>query len=233
MFLFKHFRYATAFGEDGSWMGIFNYGKNGFSKQPVDHMFGVLDRLAQNDIGFEGMNSRTCQGARFAVEYLLEHELKFCKTYKNAGRNYFGFFWQSTVSHDVINYDPRIDLIYRDHLEYLKRLNTLEDTFLFVISDHGIRWGGILNTLQGRLEERLPFFFVVPPKSFKQEHPEALSNLEKNSKRLTTPFDFHETLKSIADEDFSTNLIDIRRGYSLFKAVPLNRTCNNSGEDNL
>ena len=35
------------------------------------------------------------------------------------------------------------------------------------------------------------------PKSFQEKYPEAMRSLRLNSRKLTTPFDIHETLKSI------------------------------------
>lgn len=221
--------YATAFAEDGSWMGIFNYLKSGFIKQPVTHMYGVLDRQAQQQIGHQGFNSRLCQGVKLTVTYLLEHALRFVRTYQTANKNYFGFFWQSTVTHDTINYDPKIDVIYRDFLKEVVSTGALRNSIVLFISDHGIRWGGILNTYQGRLEERLPFLFVSTPKWFKEKYPASQKNLEENARKLTTPFDVHETLKAIVNRDFSSDPVKASRGVSLFKPVPVDRTCKSAG----
>lgn len=67
------------------------------------------------------------------------------------------------------------------------------------MSDHGIRWGDIRGTYQGQLEERLPFIVMALPKQFGQQYPEALRNLKTNVRRLTTPFDLHETFNDFLD----------------------------------
>lgn len=67
------------------------------------------------------------------------------------------------------------------------------------MSDHGIRWGDIRKTYQGQMEERLPFVIITLPKWLKETYPVAAANLKKNVRRLTTPFDLHETLKDLLD----------------------------------
>ena len=54
-------------------------------------------------------------------------------------------------------------------------------------------------TVQGKLEERLPFMSLTFPESFKQAHPQLYRNLQQNVDRLSTPFDLHETLLDLLD----------------------------------
>lgn len=75
----------------------------------------------------------------------------------------------------------------------------LSNTVVVFMSDHGMRWGNIRNTYQGQLEERLPFVVMVLPKQFRQQYSEALQNLKTNVRRLTTPFDLHETFNDFLD----------------------------------
>ena len=111
------------------------------------------------------------------------------------------------------------------------------------MSDHGIRFGGIRQTYQGRLEERLPFVFFVFPKWFQDVYPTAVSNLRKNANRLTTPFDIYETLLDILDlgkiEKLSIqkrseelDKVELKpRQISLFLPVHKSRTCDEAGID--
>lgn len=84
----------------------------------------------------------------------------------------------------------------------------LGNTVVVFMSDHGIRWGDIRGTYQGQLEERLPFVVMALPKQFRQQYPEALQNLKTNLRRLTTPFDLHETLNDFLDVN---RLIQIKK----------------------
>lgn len=76
----------------------------------------------------------------------------------------------------------------------------------------------------------MPFFSVLMPQSFQKKHPNEMRNLRLNSRKLTTPFDIHETLKhflnfgsgSNSDSDSNEKML---RGISLLKYIPANRTC--------
>jgi hypothetical protein len=74
------------------------------------------------------------------------------------------------------------------------------------------------------------------PRTFQEKYPIQMRNLRLNSRKLTTPFDIHETLKDILnfDEKASSKLHNEKtfestsetpRGISLFRHIPINRTC--------
>ncbi len=55
-----------------------------------------------------------------------------------------------------------------------------------------------------------------------------MRSLRLNSRKLTTPFDIHETLKHFLNFETTASTTDkkkISRGISLFKNIPLNRNC--------
>lgn len=62
------------------------------------------------------------------------------------------------------------------------------------------RFADIRNTLQGKQEERLPFFSFVFPDKFKEMYPDEYKNFKSNLRKLTTPFDIHATLQDILSE---------------------------------
>ena len=95
------------------------------------------------------------------------------------------------------------------------------------MSDHGPRFTSIRSTLQGKYEERLPYFGIRVPAWFKKKYPNKYENLVNNSHKLTTPYDVHETLKDIAGLK-SENLGKKSRGFSLFKNIPVKRTCDDA-----
>lgn len=65
------------------------------------------------------------------------------------------------------------------------------------------RFAEVRNTLQGKLEERLPFFSFIFPDWFKLKFSHEYSNFVKNLKRLVTPFDVHATLVDILSRFYS------------------------------
>ncbi|CAK9294183.1 unnamed protein product [Gordionus sp. m RMFG-2023] len=42
----------------------------------------------------------------------------------------------------------------------------LKNTFIFLFSDHGLRFGTFRQTLNGMLEDRMPFLLAIPPDDF-------------------------------------------------------------------
>lgn len=81
------------------------------------------------------------------------------------------------------------------------------------------RFADVRNTIQGKQEERLPFFSFSLPKWFQDKYPGAYLNLKGNAPMLTTPFDVHRTLEHILDFHY-IEYADIRhRDVSLFSQV--------------
>ncbi|XP_031351352.1 uncharacterized protein LOC116176734 [Photinus pyralis] len=241
-FIWKDFskkNYVTAFGEDAAWMGMFNYAKLGFITQPTDYFWGPFNYRSEKEIGNQHkMNVYQCVGSREVYRVLLEYIAKFCTTMSQSNIPFFGFFWGSSLSHDYLNKPKLGDEHYANFFRRLKQNGILSNTVLIFISDHGIRWGGIRATFQGRMEERLPFLFMALPSEYRENHALAYSNLRRNTRRLITPFDLHETIKDLLDPYALTpTLIHCReqirqdnnaRGYSLFELIPNTRTCSSA-----
>ncbi|XP_072395594.1 uncharacterized protein [Diabrotica undecimpunctata] len=236
-FIWKSFKekgYVTAFGEDSSWMGIFNYMKKGFKKQPWDYAYNYFDRETLNVIGnLHFMNVNLCQGSRWLYKDHLKYLSHFVQAMSKKSLRYFGFFWQNSLSHDDLNL-PRIgDDEYYLLIQKLHEKGFLNNTVLVVLSDHGIRWGGIRSTFQGMMEERLPFLYVYLPEWYRQKYHLHYSNLQTNSLRLTTPFDLHETFVHLINSGNSDNnnnsTVNKSRGVSLLREISGYRSCEDAG----
>jgi hypothetical protein len=64
----------------------------------------------------------------------------------------------------------------------LEEEGRLQDTFLFMFSDHGHRFDPIRQTMIGRLEERMPFFSIHVPQKLLKRYPEIADVLKWNAK---------------------------------------------------
>ncbi|XP_072394029.1 uncharacterized protein [Diabrotica undecimpunctata] len=230
---YKQKGYVTAFDEDSSWMGIFNLLKYGFQKQPTDYSFNYFDREAIKLIGNTNVGTvAVCQGARWIYKVHLDYLTHFVRTMEDNSQKYFGFFWENSISHDDLNL-PRVgDDDYYSMFKSFEEYGYLNNTILFVMSDHGIRTGKIRSTFQGMMEERLPLLYVYLPEWYKQRYQQQYGNLQQNSLRLTTPFDLHETfvqLLNIDNRETENNSTDKDRGISLLKKISEYRTCEDIG----
>lgn len=144
------------------------------------------------------------------------------------------------MSHDHLNYPMTMDNAYMNLFNKLEVSGFLKNTIVFFVSDHGIRWGDIRSTKQGRLEEQLPFLYILTPPSFQNKYINAYNNLKLNGKRLTTPFDVYATLSDLVDlRNIQNDAIMTReiktfaseRSISMFLPIPVNRTCQMAGID--
>lgn len=128
----------------------------------------------------------------------------------------FAFGFHGELSHDSYNL---VGVADDDLLEMLKELNesgALNNTILILMADHGHRFAEIRNTIQGKLEERLPFFSFVLPPDFEEKHKTEFNNFKQNTEILTTPFDIYSTLMHI----LSPGLVKPdERSLSLFHKV--------------
>ncbi|CAK1550103.1 unnamed protein product [Leptosia nina] len=230
---YKEAGYYTALGEDSASLGTFNYLRGGFARNPTDYYLRTFIREAEKNVGNnKDFNSLLCMNNKYFYRVLLDYIENLL--IKMRSSRLFGFFWEVTMSHDYLNYPMLMDFFYEQFFKNLDHQKVLEDTIIFLVSDHGIRWGNIRATKQGRLEERLPFVHILVPDSFKKKYNEAYSNLKLNRQRLTTPFNLYTTLNDLIDlSNIENSNIKSRsqksywreRAISLFLPLPGNRTC--------
>ncbi|CAH1254860.1 Hypp1424 [Branchiostoma lanceolatum] len=216
---FKNRGYATLFAEDMPGFAAFNLRLNGFKEQPTDHYMRPFWHTIDEGPTF-------CYGSVpkhvMMFDYLKEFQLAY-----EIYRPRFGFTFLTQISHDDLNI---IELVEKDLLDLLRGLyegKHLEDTILIVFSDHGPRYGNMRETLQGKIEERLPFMSIVLPESIKRNHPDVLKSLQQNSDKLSSPFDMYATLADVIGHQDSA--IGPPRAISLFTKIPANRTCQDAG----
>lgn len=234
--IYKQNGYQTLFAEDMASLGLFNYLRKGFIQQPTDYNIRPVLVEMENHIAYEKKgNAHLCLGGRRPVDIILDYMTKFI--YSIGTSPYFSFFWTTSYTHDFLNYPRLIDSDFATILNNLSDSDALNNTFLILMSDHGIRWGQYRNTYQGMMEERQPFLYLIPPKWFPDAYPNAIKNLLSNRRKLTSHFDLYETLRDLVDvstltahsiKDRSQELLDIEpmpRGISLFLPVPSSRTC--------
>ncbi|XP_054014546.1 uncharacterized protein LOC128895720 [Hylaeus anthracinus] len=242
-FIWKNFSaagYRTVFGEDACAMTTFNYLKPGFRVQPTDYYLRPFCIASEKDIGnTHKWNANLCVGTRKTFENLLDYTRKTASQFAKVP--YFAMFWQASLTHDFFNYPQLGDDAYHKFVSYLSSKQLLNHTALIVMSDHGMRWGDFRETYQGRMEDSLPFVFIVLPTWWKENYQVAWANLRKNARSLTTAFDLHETLLDLLEskhleeprlKERSKMLSDAKslpRGISWFLPIPDYRTCSMAG----
>lgn len=227
---FRKNRYVTVYAEDESSIGTFQYRLNGFKEPPTDHYMRPFHLQAELD---HKKHPVYCLGSKPKINVLMDYLGDFFKLYpSDVGKFVFGF--HSEYSHGIVEELTLADDPVTEWIQGLKQSGVLDNTILMVMSDHGHRFSFTRSTLQGKYEERMPFFSVILPKWFKERFPQSHRALLINAAdRLTSPFDINESFKSILyhlnqGEDVGVTPHDkknMTRGMSLFREIPLERSC--------
>lgn len=218
--------YRTFYAEDAPKIAIFDYEKAGFERPATDYYNRHIS--AAMEVEDNPWNSNfNCIHARPETSFVLDYLKQFMLVFKYD--LYFAFTFLSRLTHDRIESAAMADLLYKQFFENINKGNSLNKTVIFFFSDHGIRFGKVRETFIGKLEERLPFMFLIFPKWFYDKYPNIKQNLEKNTKRLTTPFDIYSTIMDLLHfKEKRENSKRINRSMSLLNEIPESRTCDDA-----
>ncbi|XP_017473346.1 PREDICTED: uncharacterized protein LOC108364259 [Rhagoletis zephyria] len=241
-FIWKRFKgtgYMTAFLEDVGKTSLFS-ADTIFKHNPTDYYMRPIVMEMENNIGYYySVNVDLCMGGRRTVDLVLEMIHKLIPYLQTD--DFFSLFWLVSMTHDFIYMPKLLDKDFVSLFERFQASGILNKTIILLLSDQGMRWGSFRRTYQGMMEERQPLLVAIYPSWFKQKYPEAVANLEINSKRLTTSYDVYATildllnLNNLRSPELKSRAKELRdadimpRGISLFLPVPETRTCENAG----
>ncbi|XP_068624536.1 uncharacterized protein [Battus philenor] len=225
--------YRTAYFEDMPWLGTFQYRFNGFRHQPADHYLrSFFMEESGNGKKWWKVKSSTkyCVGATPQYKLMLNITDQFLKL---DGKR-FCFTFIADITHDDFNVISTADDDLAEFLRGFQKAGHTEDTLLIVMGDHGPRYAKVRDTLQGKLEERLPMMALVLPESLRQSRPRAHEALQHNAHALTTPHDIYATITDALNmrhlwNTYKVTGADFTRGLTLLELVPRNRSCSEAG----
>ena len=226
-FIFKDFRergYVTLFSEDEAWVNAFHYRLHGFKDPPADKYARPWWIAVARYIWENSRGSVSC-----AFELGLAYLKDFLKEYKDTPT--FSYTISSALTHSEPARIGLVDSDIKAFFRSLKETGYLNNSIVMFHGDHGNRLSPFRTSIQGKLEERLPFVSITVPPWFKTAYPSFYRNLGANSKVLTTYYDIYATFKNILgglDEKPSSH----KYGSTLFSDIAkLNRTCAQAGID--
>lgn len=216
--------YRTFFLEESPRYGLFNYLLKGFRAAPTDYycrpmIFAIDNSRFKKFIG----GGKGCVGSNVQTAMYLDYFTSLVTFLGN--RSYFTYTWISDVTHDNLNSAGFADEPFLRTFQRLNKSGVMDKSLVVFLSDHGMRYGPIRQTLIGKYEDRMPFMFLILPPEFRQKYPEAVKNLRLNQHRLTTHYDLHATLMELADFPNDMPSFQTEHGLSLLREVPENRTC--------
>lgn len=210
--------YRTFFSEDAPNMGTFVLNRRGFKNPPTDYYSRPFSIAAE----ILNMKRKThCLGATLEMKVYFDYLRNFVSSMGE--RPYFAFTFIARLTHDIFKNAGYADKPSYELIRGLKELGAFNRSLFIFFSDHGIRFGEIRQTYIGKIEERMPFIFLVFPEWFLKEHPTFIRNLGINQNRLTTPYDIHATLLHLLQLE-KDNFFTLY-GQSLLTEVSPERTC--------
>ncbi|PVD18432.1 hypothetical protein C0Q70_20981 [Pomacea canaliculata] len=150
---FKRHGYVTAYAEDMTNVGTFQFRMLGFKEQPTDHymrpFYQEAEKMYETNIPY-------CLGSTPRHLNFMHWFEELFATYTRHPKFFFGF--HSELSH---NSNFPVQALDEDLVLFLDRLEKsghLNSTLLILMADHGARFSYIRATTQGKLEERMPYF---------------------------------------------------------------------------
>lgn len=193
---------------------------NGFLEPPADHYsHNFWSALPSDDIGVH----ENCINAQPQHVLHLNYLQSFIEAYPK--KHKFGFAFLASLCHQSFNLVSSGANDIQNFIKWMKNSGKLNDTMLIVMGDHGARFDEIRSTLQGKLEERLPFLSMVLPEWFRQKFPKFAKNLHRNTKRIISPLDLHATFMHILKYPKNPSKSSWTKGSSLFEFLPRSRQC--------
>ena len=216
--------YRTMFVEDCPSWSLFNYyGKSLYPKSHPSYFPRPLSYAMELD-GKIWNTGHHCVLDTLETAKVLDYVNDFSKCFgdRKESKPYFSFSFNTRITHNYPElYASAIDNTYYKFLKDFSSSKRKDNTALFLFSDHGPRWGPIINTFQGHVEERMPMLYIVLPLWFRNEYPHIAKTLDLNTNRLTTHYDTHATIMDILyfdgeDKQASRN----NKGISLFQEIP-------------
>ncbi|KAH7938218.1 hypothetical protein HPB49_021752 [Dermacentor silvarum] len=189
MSVYRKRGYRTLFLEEYPECGLFTYPiRFGFKKAPTDYYPRAI---------MKHFTRPTCSVLRYVrrpgwFRYVQD-------LFSLDGQLLFAYVWLTEFTHGDFNGAGRLDRQLESLLRNLSSSGVLRRTALLVISDHGLRFGDPRRTEIGRMEDLTPSFFLALPEHFLRQHPNAAVHLQVNQRRLTTAYDVHATLLTLAE----------------------------------
>ncbi|CAH2230194.1 uncharacterized protein LOC120624679 [Pararge aegeria] len=223
---FKKKGYITATGEDDLKLPD-TFSKRGYKSAPTDHYLRPLFLTGERSRG-----NIICTKMLPSAQHILDYASNFTESYKD--ENFFGFFWLNSYSHNLENIPTLIDKNMVNFFTKLNNSGVLQNTFIYFLSDHGLRSGKMRVPYESYYDERLPMLFLWVPTEFRNIRPEEYNNLKFNQHRLITPYDLYLTLLdtlTVSKESTDINSEACPNCTSIFNNIDIHRTCEEAGVD--
>ncbi|CAA93678.3 uncharacterized protein CELE_R03G8.3 [Caenorhabditis elegans] len=230
---YQNYGYKTLMAEDWA-EGTLNWPNcKGFDKPPIDHLMRPFQNALERANHGEPLTKSHLKNQKYCREdhhTLLDYLSQFINAYPD--QNKFRWIWASILGHDSENGFPHSDKDFHKFL--IKHREQLDNSFVFFMGDHGLRFGNVRKTFVGTLDVSNPFLAVSIPKNLRQTTG-LLNVMRENAQKIQTHFDTRATMLDILKYQSASNFTDLdpliipgEKGYSYIRTQPdILRNCRN------
>ncbi|CAG9312109.1 unnamed protein product [Blepharisma stoltei] len=161
----------------------------------TDHMTGVFWCAAERLSGYLDITeTQRCIGNQNSHFYSLNNTIQFVNSYEGLNK------WAHVTTEAGHEHTGSVISSLDDDLVWFlkKILQTKDELVLFMMGDHGMRYGDWYKLLEGSIEHKLPMLITLASNSLLDDIPNSYDSLYHNSNRLMSKLDLHRTLKHLA-----------------------------------
>ncbi|XP_017838805.2 uncharacterized protein LOC108597026 [Drosophila busckii] len=229
---YKRSGYMTATGEDITRTSLFTLGLSGFIKVPTDYYLRPLLVAIEKALRtYRRFGYDYCIGRRLSFAYVYDFCAQFTSIFvQDLDQPVFGFFWSCTFTHDFYFAASSLDEKFNAYMQKFERQQLFEKAIVILFSDHGSRYGDLMDLSDSFLEERLPMLHIYLPPWFRKTYSTYTESLYTNHNRLCSNYDLHNTLRHFLQLNATTKahlppLKNCPSSQSLLHTLPEDRGC--------
>uniref|UniRef100_A0A914ZAL5 Uncharacterized protein n=1 Tax=Panagrolaimus superbus TaxID=310955 RepID=A0A914ZAL5_9BILA len=167
----------------------------GFRETPTDHYMKPFQIQTENIYKDDPQVNRGIMfndSCREAHTYIMDYLKSFIKAYPDKPK--FSISWMISLGHDHQNaLSSSDDFFYQFFKDNQKEF---DNSFIFFMGDHGLRFGKVRETLVGEIEDNNPLLFLSVPKTLRTKKPRIVDPLIYGSS-IFHPLSYPRTCDSL------------------------------------
>ncbi|PIC20400.1 hypothetical protein B9Z55_025615 [Caenorhabditis nigoni] len=230
---FHDYGYRTLLAEDWA-EGTMNWPNCvGFDKPPIDHFMRPFQNAYERKGQGAPITQKHLKGGKLCRQThntLLDYMGQFINAYPDQKK--FGWVWAIDLGHNSENGFTHADKDFHNFL--IEHRKKLDNSFVFLLGDHGLRFGGVRNTFIGALDVNNPFTAISIPKVLRNAT-KILEYVAENAKNIQSHYDTRATILDIMKYQSAKSFTETEarqfpeeKGYSYIRKQPSTpRNCRN------
>jgi hypothetical protein len=170
-------------------------------KPKADHVvnpfFCAAERYSSYNSHKRQSNAQRCMGVHMSHWYLMNYTLAFIDSYKDV--NHWAYNHITSAHEETGQHAVTVDKDLLWYLESLIERAKDRDMIIYVLGDHGMRYGNFISNTEAIQESRLPVFFLLGKREHLDRIEYSYDTLTHNTFRLTSKPDLRRSLLYLAD----------------------------------